>query len=183
MAGSRLVGSTARAYGWPMVTSTMTSLAQFNAAGAPEAEAAVAACCAAPPFVRAIVAGRPYASLEALSETVDAAFARLEWADLAGALAAHPRIGDRATSSWAAGEQAGALGAAGEVRAALADGNRAYEQRFGHVFLICATGLSADQLLAGLRARLGNDPAVERRVAAEELRKITQLRMRKLLAA
>jgi 2-oxo-4-hydroxy-4-carboxy-5-ureidoimidazoline decarboxylase len=163
------------------VRSTTTALAQFNSADAEAAAAGVTACCAAPSFVRAIVAGRPYDSLEAVSTTVDAAFARLGWPDVAEALAGHPRIGDRAASGWPAGEQAGVAGASTSVRTALADGNRAYEQRFGHVFLICATGLSADQMLAALHARLDHDPATERRVVAEELRKITQLRMRKLL--
>ena len=89
----------------------------------------------------------------------------------------HPRIGARVTGQSAA-EQSGV---ADEARAALEAGNAAYEERFGHVFLICATGLSGAQLLAALRGRLGNDEAAERAVAAAELRKITLLRVRKAL--
>jgi allantoicase len=84
------------------------------------------------------------------------------------------------TATWSAREQAGVAGADPAVLAELAEGNRVYEERFGHVFLICATGLSADAMLAALRERLGNDPATELRVAAEEQRKITHLRLEKL---
>jgi 2-oxo-4-hydroxy-4-carboxy-5-ureidoimidazoline decarboxylase len=159
---------------------TSAALAAFNAAPADDAERDVARCCASRALASAIASGRPYPDMDALSGAIDAAFARLGWADITEALAGHPRIGDRVTG-WPAGEQAGAAAAPPDVARGLADGNHAYEQRFGHVFLICASGLSAAEMLARLHARLGNDPRAERRVVADELRKITQLRMRKLL--
>ncbi|HEY3735374.1 MAG TPA: 2-oxo-4-hydroxy-4-carboxy-5-ureidoimidazoline decarboxylase [Streptosporangiaceae bacterium] len=165
------------------LTSGTTALAAFNAAPGDVAAADVAACCAARAFVQQIVAGRPYADLGEVGAAVDAAFARLDDDGLAEAVTAHPRIGEPAASGWSRDEQAGALAAADDVSRALAEGNAAYQQRFGQVFLICASGLSADQLLAALRARLANDAAAERRIVAEELRKITQLRIRKLLGA
>jgi 2-oxo-4-hydroxy-4-carboxy-5-ureidoimidazoline decarboxylase len=148
------------------------ALAAFNAAAPADAERDVTRCCASGAFATAIAAGRPY---------VDAGFGRLGWDDIAEALAGHPRIGEPAAAGWSRDEQAGAEAAPRAVARQLADGNRAYEQRFGHVFLVCASGLSAAELLARLRTRLPNDPATERRVVADELRKITQLRMRKLL--
>ena len=103
------------------------------------------------------------------------------------ALAAHPRIGERAAGEgrqarWSRGEQSGVTRTP-EVERALLDGNRAYEERFDRVFLICATGLGAEEILAALHARLGNDPATEERVVADELRKIAILRLRKVLSA
>ena len=156
------------------------ALAAFNAAGAGDAERDVARCCASRSLASAVVAGRPYADAAAVSAAIDTAFARLGWADVAEALADHPRIGGPA-AGWSAGEQAGAAAAPPDVAGQLASGNREYEQRFGHVFLVCASGLSAAELLARLRARLPNDQETERRIVAGELRKITQLRMRKLL--
>jgi 2-oxo-4-hydroxy-4-carboxy-5-ureidoimidazoline decarboxylase len=108
-----------------------------------------------------------------------AAFESLDWADVLEAIAGHPRIGARAAGQSAA-EQSGV---ADSSRAALADGNREYEERFGHVYLICATGLSGEEMLAALRERLGNDPRTERKVATTELRKITVLRARKALGS
>jgi 2-oxo-4-hydroxy-4-carboxy-5-ureidoimidazoline decarboxylase len=157
------------------------ALAAFNAAPAGEAGPEVARCCASRAFVAAIVAGRPYGSFGELSTAVDAEFDRLGWADIAEALSGHPRIGERAATGWSRAEQAGALAAPQAVADELTGGNRAYEQRFGHVFLICASGLSAAEMLARLRVRLASDPAAERLIVAGELRKITHQRMRKLL--
>ena len=84
--------------------------------------------------------------------------------------------------AWARQEQSGMATAAAETRQALAEGNQAYERRFGHVFLICATGRSAEEMLAELRRRLGHDPARELKVAAGEQAKITRLRLEKLVA-
>jgi 2-oxo-4-hydroxy-4-carboxy-5-ureidoimidazoline decarboxylase len=160
-----------------------TTLAAFNSAAGDAATASVAACCASGAFVRAIVAGRPYADVAAVLAAADAAFARLDDDDVAEAVAAHPRIGAPAAAGWSRDEQSGALAAAADVSRALAEGNQAYQQRFGHVFLICATGLTAEQMLAALRARLQNDFSSERLVVARELRKITMLRLEKLLGA
>jgi 2-oxo-4-hydroxy-4-carboxy-5-ureidoimidazoline decarboxylase len=161
--------------------STSLLLTVFNTAAAGDAERDVTRCCASRPFAEAIVAGRPYADFDGLDAAVDAGFAGLGWTDVAGALNDHPRIGDDAASGWSRAEQAGAAAAPEDVSAAIADGNRAYENKFGHMFLICATGLSGEQVLAAMRYRLDNDQAEERRIVIDELRKITKLRMRKLL--
>jgi 2-oxo-4-hydroxy-4-carboxy-5-ureidoimidazoline decarboxylase len=183
-------------------------LARFNALPPGEAEAELLACCAAPSWAAAVAAGRPYATIASVLAASDDAFVRMSAADLSAAVAAHPRIGDRATSDaagpaasspdtagrgeltrvspghegeWSRQEQAGVAGASVDTMAALAVGNKAYEERFGQVFLICATGLSAAEMLAALRPRLGNDPDTEAEIVREELRKITGLRLRKLL--
>jgi 2-oxo-4-hydroxy-4-carboxy-5-ureidoimidazoline decarboxylase len=154
------------------------TLAAFNAAPAEEALAVMRACCASARFAAAMAAGRPYPSADAAAAAVDAVFATLTWDDVREAMDGHPRIGAR-VSGQSAAEQSGV---ADETRTALAAGNAAYEERFGHVFLICATGLSGEEMLASLRQRLGNDEQSERVVAAAELRKITVLRVRKALA-
>jgi 2-oxo-4-hydroxy-4-carboxy-5-ureidoimidazoline decarboxylase len=109
-----------------------------------------------------------------------AAEAALTDADLDDAMAGHPRIGDRTAGGASRREQSGVAGADPGVLAALADGNRAYEERFGHVYLVCATGRSAEELLDVLRTRLGNDPATERAVALGELTAINRLRIARL---
>jgi len=159
------------------------TLGSFNAAPAPDAERTVLACCASGTFAKAIAAGRPYPDAAALLAAVDAAFTSLKWDDIVEAMSEHPRIGDRAVrGGMSAAEQSGAATASDEVRQGLADGNLAYERRFGQVFLICASGLSGPEMLDQLRARLDNDEEAERTVVRAELRKITRLRMTKMLA-
>jgi 2-oxo-4-hydroxy-4-carboxy-5-ureidoimidazoline decarboxylase len=153
------------------------TLASFNAAREQQAVTTMLACCASRRFATAMAAGRPYASEAAALAAVEAVFESLTWPDVLEAMDAHPRIGAR-VSGQSAAEQSGV---ADDSRAAFAAGNAAYEQRFGHVFLICATGLSGTQLLGALEQRLKNDEISERRVAATELRKITVLRVRKAL--
>ena len=158
------------------------SLATFNAASPETAERDVLACCASGSFARMLVGGRPYRDQAALQGAVSAAFKALTWDDIVESMNAHPRIGDRvAAGGWSAAEQSGAASASDGVRQALADGNLAYEQRFGYVFLICASGLSGPDMLAQLQARLGHDPDAERAVVREELLKITRLRLTKML--
>jgi len=160
----------------------VSTLAAFNTAPPEAAERDVLACCASRSFAETIVGGRPYRDPAALQDAVNAAFTALSWDDIAEGMNAHPRIGDRVPGSgWSGREQSGATSASDAVQQALADGNVAYEQRFGYVFLICATGLSGQDMLDQLRVRLGHDPEAERAVAREELRKITQLRLAKLL--
>lgn len=156
-------------------------LAVFNTATPSDAERDVTRCCASHLFAEAIAAGRPYDDFETLDAAIDAAFAGIPWGDVVEAIRDHPRIGDHTVSGWSRAEQAGAAGTGEDVATGLAEGNRAYEDRFGHVFLICATGLTGEQMLAALRYRLGNDEPEERRIVTDELRKITRLRMRKLL--
>lgn len=155
------------------------TLSSFNAAPADEARAAMLACCASRRFAAAMADGRPYASPAAAERAAEAAFASLAWDDVLEAMEAHPRIGAR-VSGQSAAEQSGV---GDDSRAALTAGNAAYEERFGHVFLICATGLSGARMLAALQERLGNDKAAERVVATAELGKITALRVRKELAS
>lgn len=154
------------------------TLAAFNAAPADEALALMRTCCASDRFATAMTAGRPYPSADAAAAAAGTVFATLTWDDVREAMDGHPRIGAR-VSGQSAAEQSGV---ADETRAALHAGNAAYEERFGHVFLICATGLSGEQMLAVLRERLNNDEQSERVVAAAELREITVLRVRKALA-
>ncbi|SDW55606.1 2-oxo-4-hydroxy-4-carboxy-5-ureidoimidazoline decarboxylase [Amycolatopsis xylanica] len=159
---------------------------QFNTH--PDAERGLLACCASPRWASRVAARRPFADVDALVKAGDAELATLEWDGIAEALSAHPRIGDRATGTdreavWSRGEQAAAAESADDVKAQLAAGNAEYERRFDRVFLICATGLGAPEILAALRSRLGNDDETEREVVREELRKIVALRLRKLVAA
>jgi len=157
----------------------------LNALSDERARAALQRCCGARHWVDGMLAARPFASdaeLLAAAERVWWGLGRADWLE---AFAAHPRIGARAEAmtDWARREQAGANGAAAATLAALAQGNRTYEERFGHVFLICATGRMADEMLGALRGRLTNDPATELRVAAEEQAKITQLRLDRLVVS
>jgi 2-oxo-4-hydroxy-4-carboxy-5-ureidoimidazoline decarboxylase len=167
----------------------VSALAAFDAAAPEVVERDVLTCCASRAFARTIAAGRPYREPGALDAAVVAAFTALSWDDIVEGMSAHPRIGDRAAQAtgagaqgWSAAEQSGAAAASEAVRQGLADGNLAYEERFGHVFLICATGLSGAEMLTRLRARLAHDDNTERTVVRRELLKITQLRMAKLLS-
>jgi 2-oxo-4-hydroxy-4-carboxy-5-ureidoimidazoline decarboxylase len=154
------------------------TLASFNASPAGEAAAVMLSCCASRRFADAMTAGRPYPSLAAAQGATQTAFESLTWDDVLEAMSAHPRIGARVQGQSAA-EQSGV---ADSSRTALAAGNARYEEQFGHVFLICATGLSGEQMRAALEERLGNDPTTERAVATAELEKITLLRVAKALA-
>jgi allantoicase len=161
-------------------------LGWLNSLPAAQAGQLLQSCCAARAWVGRVAAGRPYGDLDALGAASDEAVRALDSGGLAEALAAHPRIGQRAAgdsteAAWSRREQAGAAGADAEVRAALQEGNRAYEERFGHVFLVSASGRSAGELLAALRDRLGNDPDTEWGVVAGELAAINRLRLRRLL--
>jgi 2-oxo-4-hydroxy-4-carboxy-5-ureidoimidazoline decarboxylase len=147
-----------------------------------ELEAAgLRACCAADAWVTALLDAQPYASEDELAAASDAATVALDEAGLAQALAGHPRIGERAESAWSRQEQSGMADADARIRAELAAANAEYERRFGHVYLVCASGRSAAELLAVCRARLGNDPATERGVVLDELAKINRLRLAKLV--
>ncbi len=155
---------------------------RFNALPRADAEAELLDCCASRRWAAAVADGRPYGSADDLFAAAGEAARALEWPDVEEALNAHPRIGDRPAgsgrdSAWSRGEQSGV---GEDDRAALAEGNRAYEERFGHVFLICASGRGSAEMLAELRTRLTNDSVTERAVVHGELVKITELRLRKL---
>jgi 2-oxo-4-hydroxy-4-carboxy-5-ureidoimidazoline decarboxylase len=164
--------------------SDLPRLDAFNRAEPDRAERELLACCASRRWADEVLVRRPYPDLDRLRAVSSAALALLRWGDIEEALAAHPRIGERAEGSgqeaaWSRDEQAGASATEREIQEDLRVGNLAYEERFGHVFLICATGLSAEAMLIALRDRLGNDPDTERGVVREELGKIVDLRLGK----
>ncbi|MDP9796463.1 2-oxo-4-hydroxy-4-carboxy-5-ureidoimidazoline decarboxylase [Catenuloplanes nepalensis] len=161
------------------------TLADLNAVPEERARAELRTCCASTRWVTEVAARRPYPRIDALVNVSDAALAVLSWDDVLEALAAHPRIGQRVTggdreSAWSRREQSGMDTAGDDVRAALAEANAAYEARFGHVFLIFASGRSDVEMLAAARERLANDEATERRVVHGELTKIVRLRLERL---
>ena len=162
------------------------TLAEFNGLAAGAAERELAACNAAPRFAREVAAGRPYPSAAALADNAGSVAGGLGWDEVAVALAAHPRIGERAAGGSAEAassrrEQSAVTAAGDQLKQALADGNRAYERRFGHVFLIRAAGRGPDEILAELTRRLGNDPAAERAETTAQLAEITRLRVERLV--
>ena len=162
-------------------------LQEFNSAPADRLRPMLAACCDVPRWVDGLLAKRPYGDLAALTAVADQSLRELDDDEVDRALQAHPRIGDRpqgagTEAAWSRREQSG-VGEDPGVREALAEGNREYEQRFGRVFLICATGLPAEQMLTSLRRRLTHDHATEVAVVREELRKIALLRLAKVVEA
>jgi 2-oxo-4-hydroxy-4-carboxy-5-ureidoimidazoline decarboxylase len=130
-----------------------------------------------------MAAGWPYADRPALFEAADLAWSKLEPSDWAEALAGHPRLGESGGSSPNASEleQKRVREAGVNVQSELAEANRDYEARHGHVFLIAAAGKSADEILAALRRRMDNDPVTEARIAAGEHRKIARMRLQRML--
>jgi 2-oxo-4-hydroxy-4-carboxy-5-ureidoimidazoline decarboxylase len=155
-----------------------------------EARAALARCCGARRWVDAMLGARPYGSRAALLAAADRAEREMAREDWLEAFSHHPRIGDlealrarfAGSAAWAAAEQGATAGATEATLAALAAGNREYEARFGYIFIVCATGKSADEMLALLRARLGNAPDDELAIAAAEQARIARLRLERLLA-
>ena len=159
----------------------MTGLEKLNALPAAEAAALLASCCGSAEWARRMTRARPVSSVAACCDAADRVWKALFPADWLEAFRAHPRIGDPGVSGREAEEQAGARSAGQTEREALADANRLYEERFGYLFVICAGGLSAGQMLDLCRRRLHNDPEMELAVAGEEQRKITRLRLTRLL--
>ena len=129
-----------------------------------------------------MTARRPYASVRQLLEQADRVWSQVTVEDWLDAFRAHPRIGESSESKWSEQEQAGARSAASATLTELAAANRSYDERFGFIFIICAGGRSADEMLAALRARLNNDRETELKNAAEQQKLITRLRLLKLLA-
>jgi 2-oxo-4-hydroxy-4-carboxy-5-ureidoimidazoline decarboxylase len=160
----------------------------FNSEPVETAAERLRGCNAAPRFASEMLAGRPYPDAHALVARAEQVTRALPWDEVAVALAAHPRIGDRVAGSSAEAEasrreQSSMADADTEVRAALLDGNRAYEERFDHVFLIRAAGRSPQEMLAELRRRLDNDVDAERVEVTEQLAQITALRVKGLVGA
>jgi 2-oxo-4-hydroxy-4-carboxy-5-ureidoimidazoline decarboxylase len=160
-------------------------LATFNAVSERDLTAQLLACCHVSTWAQAVARARPYATVDDLLATAARVSGRLGPGDVDQALAAHPRIGEpdagrTREAVWSRQEQSG-VETDLQTRAALVEGNRAYEQRFGRVFLICATGLDARQVLSSLRRRLGNDDVTETAEVLEEISKIALVRLRKIL--
>jgi len=165
------------------------TLAAWNATDEATALGAMIACCGARRWAAAMVAARPIETMEKLSTTADEIWSTMEVPDWMEAFRRHPRIGERkpahATAKsevWSKQEQESAAAADASVLARLAEGNAVYEQRFGFTYIVCATGKSAEEMLAILERRLRNGRETELREAAEQQRQITQLRLRKWLA-
>jgi 2-oxo-4-hydroxy-4-carboxy-5-ureidoimidazoline decarboxylase len=138
--------------------------------------------CSSTIWARRVLAGGPFRDVEALLDRADRVLAELPDRELDAALDGHPRIGAKVDNASSAREQAAVTTAADSVKAELATRNREYDERFGYVYLVCASGRSAEELLAILTDRLHNDAETERRVMRSELAKINKLRLQRLLS-
>ena len=155
-------------------------IAELDAMPEPDAAGALRGCCGSSRWVTQMVEGRPFGSSEVLLATADLIWQGLTPADWLEAFSHHPRIGAPDAHGWAAEEQSGMNSAADGTRAALVELNRQYEERFGYLYIVCATGKSALELLEIARARLANPPGIELATAAMEQQKIMRLRLEKL---
>ena len=167
--------------------SARTGLRRLNSLSPESAEAELREVCGAPGWAAAVAAGRPFRDEKALAACAEAAWDALPREAWIEGFAAHPRIGegDRRAggegSAWSREEQAGMAAAAEAARAQLGAAQRAYERRFGWPYIVCATGRSAEEMLADCRARLASDPDAEIGVAVREERRIGRLRLERLL--
>ncbi|HEY5839448.1 MAG TPA: 2-oxo-4-hydroxy-4-carboxy-5-ureidoimidazoline decarboxylase [Pyrinomonadaceae bacterium] len=167
------------------------SISRINELSEAQATGEFLKCCGSTAWANHMTGMRPFSNSDELSSRADEIWWSLDEEDWLEAFRAHPKIGEKKAAAaqsaeaqaWSAVEQSESERAAAETKAALAEGNREYEQRFGFIFIICATGKSAEEILAALNGRLHNDPETELRTAAEEQRKITRLRIEKLLQA
>lgn len=173
----------------PTASERTLTLDELNLLTRAEAAIVFSRCCGSSQWAKAMALRRPFYDENELFKFADTAWRRLSPDDWKEAFSHHPRIGDvhavrekfAATASWAEREQAGTAAASEQTLKELADGNVEYERRFGYIFIVCATGKSADEMLGILKERLTHPPADEIHVAAEEQRKITRLRLEKLL--
>ena len=166
-----------------------TNIEEFNAAPPSEVFDALLACCGSRKWVELLLVERPFPNDRALAEAADRVAGELMPDDWLEAIASHPRIGarvigvhsqSRIASEWSSQEQSGTSSASERTLSDLTQANISYEERFGHTFIVCATGKNSDEMLSLCRARFNNDPVTELQVTSVELRKITQLRLRKL---
>ncbi|WP_151770895.1 2-oxo-4-hydroxy-4-carboxy-5-ureidoimidazoline decarboxylase [Streptomyces abyssomicinicus] len=159
-------------------------LARFNRLDDAAARSVLREICASTSWAARLLAHRPYAGPEELYAAGDAAVAALTAADLAEAMAGHPPIGrPKPGDPVSAREQRGMAGAPDELRAEMLELNLAYQEKFGHVFLICATGRTAGEMRDAARARLGNTPEAERETVRTELGRINRIRLARLAEA
>ena len=164
------------------------TLADFNALPSAQAESALLDCCGSTRWAAGVASRRPYATMEKLHKAADGIWWNLGRADWLSAFSHHPQIGEKpaigseSARGWAEGEQTGARAASDDVKARLARANRAYFEKFGYIYIVCATGKTAEGMLAILNQRLQNDLPSELSIAAEQQRLITRIRLEKLLA-
>jgi OHCU decarboxylase len=164
-------------------------IGKLNRLSAEEARAALLACCGSARWASEVAALRPFWDVGQLLNIGGRVWRELPREDWLEAFRAHPKIGESKAEQdtgaearrWSEGEQASAREASNETLDALAEANREYEERFGFIFIVCATGKSAEEMLALLRSRIDHDPETELRVAAGEQWRITELRLRKFL--
>ena len=164
---------------------------RLNSLPREEAEGELLKCCGSTRWAREVAARRPFENGEELMSVADEVWRGLDAADWLEAFSRHPKIGERKAAggqtpeerAWSADEQSKMSEADEAARAELASLNRVYVEKFGYIFIVCATGRTAAEMLALLRARLPNDAETEIKVAAEEQRRITRLRLQKLLTA
>ncbi|MCU1243105.1 MAG: decarboxylase [Candidatus Acidoferrum typicum] len=165
-------------------------LSRWNLLSVDQAAKEILPCCGSRAWASSMVSSRPVQDVATLLATSDRIWRELSAANWLEAFRSHPRIGEtrgpRGASvqsrHWSAQEQSHATESDDALRQALAEANREYEQRFHRLFIICAMGKSADEILANLRQRLNNDEATELQEAAEQQRQIAQIRLRKWLA-
>src|SRR5258706_1048743 len=165
------------------------TLQHFNSLSQPEVLSELLRCCGSRRWAEMMAARRPFPSVEVLLTCAEELWNGLSHDDWKEAFSHHPRIGDvgklkekfAATAEWASKEQSGVALASDDVLQSLAGKNSTYEKKFGYIFIVCATGKSAAEILSLIEERLGNDPGTEIRVAANEQSKITKLRLEKLL--
>ncbi len=166
------------------------TLERLNSLPADEAEAAFRRVCGSSAWAAAMTGARPFDTPAQLHTYANLFWWEIGPDDWREAFSHHPRIGSadalrekfKATSQWAQGEQSRVAGATGETIQALLDLNAEHEHKFGYIFIVCATGKGADEMLAILRESLTNDPETELRRSATEENKITHIRLEKLLA-
>ncbi|MGW8377080.1 2-oxo-4-hydroxy-4-carboxy-5-ureidoimidazoline decarboxylase [Streptomyces sp. ODS28] len=164
-----------------MTSSDASGLTWFNSAGEGDARAALTEVCASGSWVGKVLAQRPYASEEELAAASDAAMAELTAEDLDQAMAGHPPIGrPKPGDPTSSREQRGMAGASEELKEEMLELNLAYQDKFGHVFLICATGLTGEQMRDAVRNRIDNSPEQEREIVRGELTKINRIRLNRL---
>ncbi|MCX4437569.1 2-oxo-4-hydroxy-4-carboxy-5-ureidoimidazoline decarboxylase [Streptomyces mirabilis] len=163
-------------------STTPGGLARFNALEEHAARAALHEACASTAWVRALLADRPYTTPYDLFAASDAAMAELTAEDLAEAMAGHPPIGrPKPGDPTSSREQRGMAGASAELKEEMLELNLAYQERFGHVFLICATGRTGEQMRDAVKERIGNSPEQEREIVRSELGKINRIRLARLV--
>lgn len=161
---------------------THRGLTRFNTSDEGTAQAELHEVCASSAWGSKILAQRPFATTESLFEASDAAMAELTAEDLAEAMAGHPPIGrPKPGDPTSSREQRGMAGASEELKTEMLELNLAYQDRFGHVFLICATGASAEQMLGALKERIEHTPEREREIVRTELGKINRIRLTRLV--